>query len=129
MSRLILRKYSWRIYFPVDFHHISLKLFRISQLLPIDALPAHYPRGPATVWRAFWSSSFPHQAHTVLCIYKCFQDYVLMVKQSLLVRSGLSGGVIGVLYLMVVPSGPMKLLHEQRKQSSEYMMRISIESV
>ncbi|PHZ16577.1 uncharacterized protein RHIMIDRAFT_63697 [Rhizopus microsporus ATCC 52813] len=36
----------------LDFHHISLKLFRISQLLPIDALPAHYPRGPATAWRA-----------------------------------------------------------------------------
>ncbi|PHZ12630.1 uncharacterized protein RHIMIDRAFT_291967 [Rhizopus microsporus ATCC 52813] len=172
-------------------------------LLPIDALPAHYPRGPTTAWRAFWLSSFPHQAHTVLwrhyrrklptcqrlhqlypnrhldpycllcggveddghflwpcmlkketwpCIANRFlqptarlayesltldsskriqvlQGYVLMFKQSLLVRSGLSGGVIGVLYLMVVPSGPMKLLHEQRKQSSEYMMKISIESV
>ncbi|ORE01269.1 hypothetical protein BCV72DRAFT_80251 [Rhizopus microsporus var. microsporus] len=36
----------------LDFHHISLKLFRISQSLPIDTLPAHYPRGPATAWRA-----------------------------------------------------------------------------
>ncbi|CEG83745.1 hypothetical protein RMATCC62417_17621 [Rhizopus microsporus] len=53
----------------LDFHHISLKLFWISQLLPIDALPAHYPRGPATAWRAFWLSSFPHLAHTVLWRY------------------------------------------------------------
>jgi hypothetical protein len=35
----------------MDFDHITLKLFRTSKLLPIDALPAHYPRGPATAWR------------------------------------------------------------------------------
>jgi hypothetical protein len=53
----------------MDFDHITLKLFRTSKLLPIDALPAHYLRGPATAWRKFWLSSFPHQAHTVLWRY------------------------------------------------------------
>jgi hypothetical protein len=38
-----------------------------------------------------------------------------MAKQSLPVRSGLSGDAIGDLYLMVIPSGPMKLLQEQHK--------------
>jgi hypothetical protein len=53
---------------------------------------------------------------------------MLMVKQSLPVRSGLSGDVIGDLYLMVVSSGPMKLLQEQHKQSNAYMMKMPIES-
>lgn len=53
----------------MDFDHITLKLFRTSKLLPIDALLAHYPRSSATAWRKFWSSSFPHQAHTVLWRY------------------------------------------------------------
>ncbi|RCH82653.1 hypothetical protein CU097_006051, partial [Rhizopus azygosporus] len=28
----------------IDFHNITLKLFRTSQLLPVDALPIHCPR-------------------------------------------------------------------------------------
>lgn len=50
-----------------------------------------------------------------------------MAIQSLLVLSGLSGDAIGVLSSMVVPSGPTKLLHEQRKQSNVYMTKTSIE--
>ncbi|KAG0860177.1 hypothetical protein G6F17_001261 [Rhizopus arrhizus] len=53
----------------MDFDYITLKLFRTSNLLPIDALPAHYLRGPATAWRKFWLSSFPHQEHTVIWRY------------------------------------------------------------
>jgi hypothetical protein len=50
-----------------------------------------------------------------------------MATQSLLVLSGLSGDAIGVLSSMVVPSGPTKLLHEQRKQSNVYMTKTPIE--
>jgi hypothetical protein len=50
-----------------------------------------------------------------------------MATQSLLVLSGLSGDAIGVLSSMVVPSGPTKLLHEQRKQSNVYMTKTLIE--
>lgn len=53
----------------MDFHHVTLKLFRTSQLFPINVLPAHYPRDSATAWRIFWLSHFPHQAHTVLWRY------------------------------------------------------------
>lgn len=51
-----------------------------------------------------------------------------MAKQQLPVRSKLSGDAIGTMYLMGIPSGPMKLLHEQHKQSNAYMMKTSIDS-
>jgi hypothetical protein len=186
----------------MNFQHITPKLFRTSQLLPIDTLPAHYPRGSATacapsgyhpshtrrtlysgditaancqhasvstsfIWIGTWiltvfyveasktmntfyglacSKKKPGHAlqivfynllrdlsinlwpEALLHLYKCFQKYVLMVKQSLPIRSGLSDDAIGVLYLMVIPSGPMKLLHEQHKQSNVYMTKTPIES-
>ncbi|CEI95810.1 hypothetical protein RMCBS344292_09987 [Rhizopus microsporus] len=40
----------------MDFRHITLKLFKTLQLLPIDALPAHYPRDPAKAWHTLWLS-------------------------------------------------------------------------
>ncbi|ORE11963.1 hypothetical protein BCV72DRAFT_331954 [Rhizopus microsporus var. microsporus] len=49
-------------------------------------------------------------ARLPLC--RCFQNYALMAKQSLPVRFGLPGYAISVVYLMVVPSGLTKLLHE-----------------
>ncbi|CAO3668579.1 unnamed protein product [Rhizopus microsporus] len=63
-----------------------------------------------------------------LHLYKCFQRYVLMAKQQLPVQSRLSGDAIGTMYLMGIPSGPMKLLHEKHKQSNAYMMKMPIES-
>ncbi|RCH80266.1 hypothetical protein CU097_004297 [Rhizopus azygosporus] len=46
----------------MDFRNITPKLFRNPKLRPIDSSPAHYPRGSASVWRAFYLSS------TAICI-------------------------------------------------------------
>ncbi|KAL4213575.1 hypothetical protein AB4K20DRAFT_1983696 [Rhizopus microsporus] len=41
----------------MDFRNTTLRLFRNSKLRPIDSSSVHDPRGPASVWRAFYLSS------------------------------------------------------------------------
>ncbi|CAO3699556.1 hypothetical protein G6F70_000076 [Rhizopus microsporus] len=68
----------------MDFDHITLNPFRTSQLLPVDALPAHYPRGPATAWRVFWLSSFLQPAARLT-----YEPLALGSSTTIQVRSGL----------------------------------------